>query len=258
MGFWGFKPFQNDYSLDDFGGFHSTEDMRKMLMHGIKEESNKYFSAHEVVGLLLETFGVTDNLFNGLDYLIVMDSIRRGLPIKAMQSVLSGESGPMVLSASTLSIYERKKLLIDATKKMRVWITKNIKGANISEETGLWVNVLDNEEYEAYRETYNLAVTFIKDGNKKASIDKSITIAEHIVAKLKLFTEANNVNDNIAPIVQCIKRIHNGNKIESYVLKNEAGFVVEVSPKDLKHYIGTKLINCINLQLTSDGRLLQK
>lgn len=58
--------------------------------------------------------------------------------------------------------------------------------------------------------------------------------------------------------VKCVEKIRSNNKIIAYILKDEQGNLKKFKAEAVKYYIKTGALDVINLQLTSDNRLINK
>lgn len=58
--------------------------------------------------------------------------------------------------------------------------------------------------------------------------------------------------------VKCITKKYKKDKIISYQIEDASGKIMIVTPQQLKEDIRNKKVECVNLTLTSDNRLIDK
>ena len=92
----------------------------------------------------------------------------------------------------------------------------------------------------------NKIITLIKNGKVNKPTDKEL-----------LDTFGKYFNNNVL-LVCCVDKLYKGNKIVAYLIEDQHGRRNEVTPEQLKDAIRNKIVECTNLTLTSDNRLISK
>lgn len=118
------------------------------------------------------------------------------------------------------------------------------------------VSIDTNDGLKNYSTGLNEVVTldFIKDLAEYVNIYKS---KEKAMQALKAAGHTIELESNIIK-AKCLKKIYKGNKIISYHIVYKNGNTENVDPITLKNAIASGKIDCVNLKLTSDGRLIDK
>ena len=190
MGYWGFKPFENDYALDTYGGYHSKDSMKGQIWQGIRRGASQSVDAHEILGLILGTFGLYD--FCPEDKInICLNAIKNKKYDEEVDYALY-ESMWAFLSACTIEPSERVKMLEYAANKMKSVIETNNYEPSFSED-GIWMDdVTGDEENFEYQVIYNMARRAINNGFK--GMESPVFLPEGDVAWLHKAYQNNELS----------------------------------------------------------------
>lgn len=241
MGIWGYKPFQNDYVLNDFGGYR---DSRKLIntINSRLYYKNYYFVAYELGALLCDTFKITDYT-KALNKSIHIQNVLQGKdkPIGKIKEL--GEIEATMLCACTLSTNLRKSFLYTCRDKIKRYIDKDKEKSefidNIKEVYSNIVSILNN--FEKYEDNaIVLPSNWMNIYNTNASTSKS-------------------TQDNSNAIrCECTSKIYSGKKVLFYSLQDTKNCIVNIEADRLKNLIRENKVYCTNLTLTSNNRLVDK
>ena len=177
MGFWGFAPFQNDYALDEYGGYSTAESLKGRIWQGIKRGQKYSVDVHEISGMILRSFKVYDGICTEANEIEMIKAIATGQFTHETKEAMSGETPMMIMSCATLDFDERKKMLEYALNKMmeiiknnnttKVDYKKEPKTLNdlfdsenivdpIFDNDKIWIQTVTDEESIEYQKIYNL------------------------------------------------------------------------------------------------------
>lgn len=239
MGTWGFRPFQNDDVLDTFGYVRSAKELLKAIEKCFKHGAF-FYTGYEVGAMLCDTFGITE-------YTYIKDVAREIPKILKGESASQdlrkkwGEATSAVAYACVFSTDMRRSLLLMCKDGLGKFIKACESDGedpemigNMKEVYNNIVKVLNNFEY------YKKNAICLTDRD----IDKAHILVRRTEPKIK---------------IECVEKIRGGqNKIIGYIIRDEQGNWKEFTPNDLKDLMGESHIECVNLKLTSDNRLINK
>lgn len=105
MGFWGFAPFQNDYALDEYGGYNTSRHLTGLIWQGIKRGGEYSLDVHEILGMILRTFKLYDGICTEADEIEMIKAIATGQKIKVHPDVLKAKihSGEIIVDNMQLT-----------------------------------------------------------------------------------------------------------------------------------------------------------
>ena len=204
MGFWGFAPFQNDYALDEYGGYNTPEHLKGLIWQGIRRGVDASVDVHEIMGMILRTFKVYDGICSEEVEKEIVRAVATKKFTEDTRKAMSGETPMMIMSCATINFEERKKMLTYAANKMMGIIERNNENKditkeeisrlfeedktsnNIFNEDKIWIqDVSNDEENLEYQKIYNLARKIIN--NNFEDITHPMTLLpEHVAWLVKM------------------------------------------------------------------------
>lgn len=314
MGAWGYKPFQNDWVLDDIGVFNFAEDLVKELEKYLTEQTI-YYSGYEFTALLVSTYkhGIKQKFIIDEDKVLsIMKTLDKNVLVQEEKDLFH-ESSKLWISACSIPLCKRKQLLIKCANKLKDELDDPKTGNEYFEKDKLILsmkhvyttameilNTIDNKplyidtaklsklmgayskpaltKFDEIKEQQKMVI-YTYDSNKKEHILKNIhngntyTVVEEDLIKLiindKIYKPDSYIcmehlrqffekhNKNILK-VRCIEKKYDRRKIIAYVIQDEHDRVNVVTSEALKEAIRNNTVECLNLTLTSDNRLINK
>lgn len=244
MGAWGYKPFQNDWILNDIGGFQVGEDLVKDIKRCLNKET-VYYQGYEFTALLVSTYlqGAKKQFIIDEDTIIkIMKTLDKDILTKEERDLFH-ESSKTWTSACSIQLSERKELLKKCANKLKEELDNPATGNEYFEKDKFILSM---------KHVYTTAMEIINNPNDKpAFISK-----ERFKRLLNAYDNIVDTDFNNILLVCCIDKLYKGNKIVAYLIEDQHGRRNEVTPEQLKDAIRNKTIECTNLTLTSDNRLI--
>lgn len=243
MNKWGLKPFCNDGILSDLGGFNSPNQLT-VKIRSVLYNSGYYYAGYEVSALLVSTYqlGVDKNYIISKERMEKLVNLLDKHCLTKEEKELITENSKIWLSACAIPTDERDLLLCVSLSIL----DRCIKNAS----TGSDLAVSDKKILiKNMKEVYALGRNILATKNNKPAYIKF-----EKVSKLANFCKFKS--DDIIPIVCCINKKYKGNKVVSFILQDKANSIMEVTPDMLKEALKNKKIECINLRLTADNKII--
>ena len=151
------------------------------------------------------------------------------------------ENSKLWTSACSIPLTERKELLKKCANKLKNELDDPRTGNEYFEK---------DEFILCMKHVYTTAQEVLNSvNNRPAYISKE---------RFERLLKAYDKDDCSLLLICCIDKIYKGNKIIAYVIEDQYHRRNEVTPEQLKDAIRNRTVECINLTLTSDNRLISK